>query len=174
MRSQLSLLVLLLLLQSCFNQDLQKIELTSSLTGTFVIQDTLFDTLTTQAYADVLTETFQEKLDLAHIASERINTTRATTAILTLSEPSDSSFSMFNSLTLSLENDQDSIAFAEIGAFTDTSQNPITLRVLGNNVKPLLIADTFWVEMTYSIDADTLPNGLKLDLDVEWLMTGEF
>ena len=173
MRHFFPLLLILVSLQACLNKDLKKLELRSELTGYFTITAAELIENDTLAKATLLTNTFQQKLDLAGVSSNSINTTISDLALLGLNIPSDSTFEFFNSMTISLENDTDSIAVAELGEFTDVSSDIISLRVLDGNVTPILLSDDFWVEINYTIEADTLPDGIDFDFYIEWLMTGE-
>jgi len=161
-------------LVACVNNELEDIELRALLEGNYEITTIQRDSVFTQAIAAIDTNTLQERLNLSGVPLGAIDNIRPNTVTLTLNAPSDSTFSFFRDMTLSLENDTDSIAFAEIGEFTTLTNSNISPRLLGNNVAPLLFADTFWVEMSYTIVADTTLDSLNIDFNIEWLVEGSF
>lgn len=167
-------LLLLFGLQACLNKDLRQLELRSELTGHFTITPAELMENDSLATATLLTNTFQQKLDLAGIASNQLDASVANIALLGLNIPADSTFAFFDSLVISIENETDSVAVAELGEFTDASSNTVSLRLLNNDAKNLLISNDFWVEMNYAITAEELPAGIDIDFYIEWLMTSEF
>lgn len=164
----------LLLTQACVNNDLTKITLLSTTIGGVIVNDPKVDSTFSQENAIAVETTFQEKLDLANVNVNNINTIIPNTVVVQLNNPSDSTFSIFRDLTLSLKNATDSVAFGEIGEFTETGSNFITLRAISQDVKSMLIANDFSVEMAYTIVTDSLPTGLEVVIGVEWLIEGEF
>lgn len=176
--SLITLLLCGLLVQACINQDFSTIELRADFTGNFEVIEQPTSFVDTTAQGTIIINNFQEKLDLAHISFDAIDKISASSATVVLNSPSDTifdSFEFFRNFSLALQNDTDSIAFAEIGSFTDTTSATVTLRTIDSNVKNILASDDYWLEMNFSLDTDTLlTDTIDIDLTVEWLMTGEY
>ncbi|MGB0522940.1 MAG: hypothetical protein ACPGJS_08260 [Flammeovirgaceae bacterium] len=162
-------------MQACSNKELRQIELKAELTGYFVVDPQPDSAVAAQDTAILLTNTYQNKLDLSGVSNGEIDQISPNLALVGLNKPADSTFSFFENLTLSLENGTDSIAIAEIGEFTTLSSDVVSLRLLNGNVKPILEAnEAFWLEMNYTINpADTFPEGIDMDVFIEWLVAGE-
>ena len=159
--------------QSCVNHDLDKIELRAGIASHFTIAGPITDSSFAQEVAVIDIDNFQYKIDLANLNTNEIDKVTADAVVLQLNTPSDSTFAFFKSMTLSLKNNTDSIAFAEIGDFTVLTGKQATLRTLDNDVKAMLIDNNYWMEMAYTTQIDTLPDGIDIDLIVEWLIEGE-
>ena len=167
------LLVGLISISSCVNQELNDIRLQTYTTANFSTNSSPTISDDSVLTATNITYDLEQRLLLANINESQIQSIRAENVTLTLNEPADSTFAILDSAYLFLIDGLDSLQIAVTSPFITNTSRSLELRPLGSDARSYLFNPAnVEINLFYQLNTDSVQE-LDIDLEIDWVVEGE-